>query len=279
MNRLRLSGDILRSLRCLGHLHVLCLAGQAFPATLIAQRATLSGSVTLRAEMKPVVGAELLIPELRLTTRTNWGGDFEIKDIPAGEHEVFVRKLGFKSVSMRLRFAAAAVVQQDFVLDSEVVVLDSMHVNATQIRRGRLGEFDERRALAIGFFLTREYFEKNSSRRFSEILTAAPGAAIRRNTAGDAWLLGGRGTITILTRSTLDPADIKRGATPGCYASVWIDGVMVYGGRDKEPLFNVNTLAPDQIEGLEFYAGGAQLPTRYSGSNSACGVLLIWTRE
>jgi hypothetical protein len=44
-------------------------------------------------------------------------------------------------------------------------------------------------------------------------------------------------------------------------------------------LFDVNSLQPDQIEAVEYYAGPSQTPMEYSTLNAVCGVLVIWTRR
>jgi hypothetical protein len=36
---------------------------------------------------------------------------------------------------------------------------------------------------------------------------------------------------------------------------------------------------PSLVEGIEAYSGISQLPAQYSGSESACGVVLVWTRR
>jgi hypothetical protein len=46
-----------------------------------------------------------------------------------------------------------------------------------------------------------------------------------------------------------------------------------------EPLFNLNSINPAQIEAIEFYASPAETPLKYSVMESQCGVLVIWTRR
>jgi hypothetical protein len=35
----------------------------------------------------------------------------------------------------------------------------------------------------------------------------------------------------------------------------------------------------DDIEAIEAYGNASRIPPQYNGSNSACGVILIWTRR
>jgi hypothetical protein len=64
-----------------------------------------------------------------------------------------------------------------------------------------------------------------------------------------------------------------------CYARVYVDGRSVCSGRLDEPLFDMRSIQPAEIEGIEYYAGPAQTPMEYSTMESSCGVVVIWTRR
>ncbi len=53
----------------------------------------------------------------------------------------------------------------------------------------------------------------------------------------------------------------------------------MYGGRPADALFDINSIAPASIEAIEYYAGASQTPLEYGGLESACGVIVIWTRK
>jgi hypothetical protein len=61
----------------------------------------------------------------------------------------------------------------------------------------------------------------------------------------------------------------------GCLPTLYVDGVKVsYGGG-----MDINAVVtPDMVEAVELYASAAQIPAQYNGMQSACGVILIWTR-
>ena len=42
---------------------------------------------------------------------------------------------------------------------------------------------------------------------------------------------------------------------------------------------NLQQMRVDQFAGVEFYPGGATIPSQYNKTGSSCGVLLLWTRE
>ena len=96
-----------------------------------------------------------------------------------------------------------------------------------------------------------------------------------------AWVVSGRvgGSLSGRALRRGDAADVQAGARPDCYARVYMDGKKAYAGRDGEPLFDVNSLHPAQLEAVEYYAGPAQTPLEYSDLDSTCGVLVLWTRR
>ena len=59
------------------------------------------------------------------------------------------------------------------------------------------------------------------------------------------------------------------------------DGATVFEGHGAgfavEP-FNVNSIPPGEIAGIEYYAGAATLPAELNSTRNTCGLLVIWTR-
>jgi hypothetical protein len=75
-----------------------------------------------------------------------------------------------------------------------------------------------------------------------------------------------------------DAGEAARGVTCACYAQVYVDGVLQNKQRPTEP-FDMNTLSPRDLVGVEWYASASQVPAEYSSLNSPCGVLAVWTRR
>lgn len=63
-----------------------------------------------------------------------------------------------------------------------------------------------------------------------------------------------------------------------CFAQIYVDGRLMNPERPTEP-YDLNTLVPEELAGVEFYATPASTPGRYSNLNSKCGVMLVWTRR
>jgi hypothetical protein len=60
---------------------------------------------------------------------------------------------------------------------------------------------------------------------------------------------------------------------------VYLDGALVYDSKHPENgLFDVNTIPPEHIAGIEIFSSAAQVPAKFNRTGGGCGVLLIWTR-
>ena len=231
------------------------------------QSAMLVGSVFRDSAKKTIAGAEVSIPDLELSTRTTDAGTFRLMNIMPGTYFVVARQIGYDPVSVYLTFADSQLVRANFLLVPHVVLLDT--VVATGKRAfGLMRGFEERRATGLGHFITRDDLEKRQSWRMSEVIGQLPGASILRTGAGRAYVSSSHPS------TSLGPG----GRTSVCLAVVYLDGVKVYAGRRGEPPFDINSVQAIELEGVEYYAGGAEAPAQFGGLDASCGVLLMWTR-
>jgi len=239
-------------------------------------RATLTGLVlTDDSLQRPVPAATVEIRGLGRWVRTDSVGAYILADIPLGVHTVNVQALGFAPVAAHVSFLRVEQVQRDFLLAGHGPV----SLSPVDVKASRLTEFEERRRLGKGHFMTRSELESASHRKLGDVLARLPGLRIQRNGV-EASAVTGRGAITL------------RGSNPDCYVHVYVDDAPVSNsvaqdvaktqrlrtGLTPMGAFNLNSLATPEIEAVEYYAGGASIPSKYNRTGSACGVLLIWTR-
>jgi hypothetical protein len=57
-----------------------------------------------------------------------------------------------------------------------------------------------------------------------------------------------------------------------------VDNVRVFSAEVGEALFNINSIPPSTIQGIEYYASRDETPIQYATYRAECGTLLIWTR-
>jgi len=245
----------------------------AHAQTALAATASLSGRVLSEPDRAPVANAEVRILDAPLVTRTDSTGAFRLDGVTVGEHMVYVRQLGFVGEGIKLVFEDSVVVAHDFVL-ARVQTLDTVSVAG---KRTSIPEFEDRRKLGIGHFIARAALERQEFRRLSEVLSTLPGLRIFRAPGGEAWVVNGR-----VGHANLVPDSFSRalGARPACYVDVWLDGTAMYsGGKTTGMLFDINTIPPATLEGVEFYASPAQTPIKYARYDNQCGVLVLWSRQ
>ena len=239
---------------------------------------TLRGRVLNDLTDAPVAGAEISIEEFGLRAVADSAGRFVLQRVPQGRRLVWARKIGFNPVSDVVVLPDSQAVEHDFVLFQTVTRLSAVEVVGAAPVKGKLQEFDERRRSGIGHFLTDSIISKNESRRMSEIFALIPGAHVLRGTTNAAWVASSRGA-TSMRPQALTEMDRRRGAKVGaCYASVVLDGVFVYQGNPDESLWDINSMQPSSIAGIEVYSDGATIPAKYNGTRLSCGLVVIWTK-
>lgn len=251
----------------LRRLAVLCL-GAAWPQQLTAQRGEVSGRVLTEGPERPVVEARIDLRALGLSTRSDAKGRFRLREVPAGEHVIVIRALGFDSLVASVRLAPNDVIDLDFLLARTVQSLAPVRVEGDLVRV-RLAEFDERRAMGFGRFIDDSVFQKGAGRQVGDILSGLiPGLGIQR--------VGGK---TVL---------VGRRAGTQCYAQVVVNGISVYNGDlagdklSREAFrFDVSTLDASEVVGFEWH-NPASTPLKYNATGtsggSSCGTAIFWTK-
>lgn len=260
------------------------------PGVALAQGEINGRIVASDSARRPVVGAEVSITRLRLSAMTDSSGRFRLKDVPQGEHRVVLRAIGFEAESSLIHVYHDEVVSLDRVLtrSAGASVLPGRVVTAAAPEApppAKLTEFTERRKTGSGHFLDRSQMEKaeHGMRTTGDVLSSVPGVLVRRGST-KAWIASGRAISTgcafcATNVSQLLPSDVAAGARPACFMDVYLDGAMVFDSRRApDGLFDINTITPDQIAGIEVYSSIAQVPVKYHRTGSLCGVVLIWTR-
>jgi hypothetical protein len=162
-------------------------------------------------------------------------------------------------------------------------------------RNARLREFDRRRSLGIGRFITEAELDKAQHRQFSDVLAKLPGLVLFRpkgtGAGSKVFVVSSRGAATIMHESPIFGKN--------CPVAVWLDGVPVYRGLDRqvvkpafggggggvplgggpgEPPYDINSITTPHVAAVEFYAGPAIMPPELNVTQGTCGALVIWTK-
>jgi hypothetical protein len=261
---------------------IIVLPLAAFARGVQLAAADFSGHVFNRGG-QPVAGADVTLPALSKSTVTNDSGAFRFSDVPAGQHEMRVRRIGFQESIEQVTVNTNGTAQYRVVLQP-VQTLTPVTVEADPV----MADFEENRRIGLGRFMTRADLEKVEHRKLGEIIEVV-GAKVSRS-GPFAWLGSSRGQIKSLSgRQEECPSLEGRPVSPGsrktnpgcgqCWAAIWLDDRPLFRGGDQGVVPDLNAILPHSIEAIEYYKGAASTPMKYAKLNSQCGVLVIHTRR
>lgn len=225
------------------------LAAQTILGTLVDQqtgRPVSAGSMSLLTESDARVDQAV----------TDSAGAFVLRAAQAGAYRLRAEHAGYSAaVSPSLDLQAGDTVRVEFQLSTRQVVLSPLVVKGEPRRLdSALAGFDQRaRERAFGTFVTRDEIDRQHPVRTTDLLQTIPGVQLVPVSFGGRFAVRMRG---------------------GCAPSVYLDGMRIR-------LFGMtidDLVQPSEVEGIEVYRSGAEVPAEYS-SGSGCGAVLIWTRR
>jgi hypothetical protein len=231
-------------------------------------------------DKRPLPGVEVSIAALSRRTLTDSAGMFRLDSLAPGRYLIAARRLGFRSFSSMTSVFAGEGPEYELTLQPTVNELAKVDVTANPMETQFAG-FEKRRQLKVGRYLTADDFAKNDGRPVADVIAGIPGVDIVRGRGNEAWYGSRRGAETITQGRRLRTDDVQRGANPGagmCYATVVLNGLVVYRGDSGEGLFDLNSLNARDIKGVEVYTGTANAPQEWLTGTGGCGVIAIWTK-
>ncbi|MBX3146887.1 MAG: carboxypeptidase-like regulatory domain-containing protein [Gemmatimonadales bacterium] len=225
-------------------------------------QAVLTGRVAGGTPIGPLLGALVEIRGLELGAITDSTGQFRIDGIRPGQHEVLVRRIGYRPLRQRIRFGADEVVRVGFRLEEIPIVLDSVTVRADDLTwpNPMMAGFEQRLKLGLGRFLDHYQLMEKEGQSLESTLREL-GVPIEYGRRG-AYAAESRGSSSMQQRT--------------CPARVILDGALLNWTRDT---LYLRDLPPVRlVAGVEYYRGSAQIPLMFQTDGGMCGVLVIWTR-
>jgi Carboxypeptidase regulatory-like domain len=232
-----------------------------------------------------------------VSTTTDERGAYRLRAPRAGRFLVEARRIGYETwLDGPIDLAAGDDWDTLFRLSAIAIALPPVAVEGPAVTteaylRG-VGFYDRRRA-DFGYFLMREQIVARAAQRVSDLLAAMPGVRVVPGAAG-------------LGRTGIEFSGSLLSVGP-CHPRVFVDGLMVIRGDARPRGLDVEGLPeepatetgralrqverpeialddvvhPADIEALEVYRRGSQVPVRFGGTSTStqCGVLVIWTRR
>ncbi len=227
-------------------------------ATVAAQeqRSTLVTGVVIDAvSRQPITGARIELQGSYAAATADSAGRFSFAGLPAGKAGIAVRAIGFAPIEAEITVHADRVSRLRFEMEraaqplERVVVEDSAQYTGTN--GGRFDDFFRRMETGRGRYLTREQIEKRGASNLADLVRGMRG--VRSDCQAG--------------RCIIQMSRAQRGCSPEYY----IDGNLVRSFGPETPVHD--------IQGLEVYTGSSDAPAEFTGSNAACGVIVIWTKS
>jgi outer membrane receptor protein involved in Fe transport len=221
------------------------------PREEVQDSGSIVGRVTDKGSGSPLVGATVVVEEMKLSATTGPDGRYRIRGVAAGTYTVRARYIGYALLSISVSVTVGGEQEADFALQKSAQQLDQLVVTGTETPTA------ERGLPSPITVITNETIEEKHVQRVDQLFRGdVPGMF--------AW---DRGTSNYFT--TIDVRGASSLSAPG-YIKTYIDGVEV-----TNPSF-IATLDPYSIERVEVIRG-PQASTIY-GSDALNGVLQIFTK-
>ncbi|HEY0024279.1 MAG TPA: carboxypeptidase-like regulatory domain-containing protein [Longimicrobium sp.] len=212
--------------------------------------------------------------------RTGADGAFVLALRGPGVYRLNVMRTGYApATSGEITVSAAEAVEVAVRVAAQPLGLEAVTVTGRQGPR-RIASleptgFYDREATGFGRFMRREEIERRRGARLAQLLDDVQGIRLYRDR---------RGTEYVTFTSQQSNGAIRRaqaGEADVCLPVMYLDGTMVSQGAANGPGgVSINDLVQTEaIEAIEAYGNASRIPPQYNGSNSACGVILIWTRS
>lgn len=226
------------------------LASARVAAAQAGPRPGMIDGVVTDSALVPLADATVSFLGSALRVVTGPNGRFRLRDMKPGEYVLLVRRIGFEAVSFSVQLSPGDTVRPSFSLQRAKTTLDTVKVQGQQFAPA-IAEFESRRKLGFGHFVTQAEIEKRNVAGLSDLLAAVPSVRME-----GAW-----------------PTARRMYPLKSCPFVVYIDGV-------KLPVGEIDNIAmPKELAGIEVYSGAATIPLQYKPtSGSFCGVILLWTR-
>lgn len=245
-------GNRLDAPRWFGRAVIAILLAAGVGAETVAAQTAIRGRVIDSELGDPLSGAVIRVRGLSTLT-TDTLGRFVVLGGFSGDVEIRIELIGFSPGAFRVRIPESGDVERDFPMDFTGHRLPDAVVTARAERlMSRYVDFEKRRSRGLGAYFRWDELKNSGYNSVGDALRTVRGVRIRCNQQTYEC-------FAMMVRA------------PGCPPTWFIDGTEVGS-------FHENTSIRD-IYGIEVYRGPGEVPGEFTGSNAACGVIVMWTKS
>lgn len=230
----------------------------AIPARAQQQPASLLLVHVADDQGQPLARAHVTVGGMPGGAVTNERGDARVTSIPAGNRVVMISRVGYTFARVAAEFGGDTV-RKTFTLTPQPIELEGITVTSwgRSMRLRRNGYYD-RQQQGLGAFMTSDRIDEVRPPRVTYLFRYMRGFTVIPGPGTSEYVISSRG---------------RR-----CLPQVYIDGLLAARtGRDQRDV--LESVPPGDVEAIEAYTSASEVPPQYNTTNSACGVIVIWTRH
>src|SRR5213596_2964168 len=243
-----------------------------------AATGTVAGRVTDARTARGLVAATVEVDGARRGATTDAEGRYRIASVPAGDHVIRVRRLGYASAQQSVTLAEGQEATADFALQFAAVPLDAIVITGTPG-----GEQWRAIGNAMSSIDASEALQRSAAPNLAALLEArAPGVIVTPGTgrvgAGPTIQIRGRSSLSLSNEPLLyvDGVRVNNAVNTGPPGSTAPGGLSL-GSQNSQVAARLNDIDPDDIERIEIIKGPAAA-TIY-GTEAARGVIQVITKR
>ncbi|MBM4186839.1 MAG: carboxypeptidase regulatory-like domain-containing protein [Gemmatimonadetes bacterium] len=231
--------------------------------------------VVVDSSRQPIEGADLELMGERRRTVSRSDGSFAFDELRATRYWLMIRRIGYFPVQLSLTLQREEARDLRVVMAQHPFQLPDVVVNAQETNyRARMREFIWRsRSSFGGRFLTADDIARQPVQELAHlVIRYLPFKMIYTLSQPGGW--GETSFQFDEDRSSLTRLAGRPRYRPHCPPAVALNGGSVSAG------WAVNDFDPEEVEALEIYREGTNLPIEYSfAGKAACGLVVIWLKS
>lgn len=197
--------------------------------SLSAQTGSISGKVLDRATGEPLLGANVIVEGTNLGAATDPDGQFIIRRVPVGEHNVRISYIGYNPITVTVDVQENRTLEDEYLMDPNVVEGETVTITAQA--EGQLSAINQQlTSNTIANVVSRSRIQELPDVNAAESIGRLPGVSINRS--------GGEATKIAI-----------RGLSPK-YNLVTVNGVRIpsTGGDDRS--VDLSLISSNMLDGI-----------------------------
>ncbi len=211
---------------------------------LLYSQNSIKGVVTDADNGESVIGCNILLQGTTIGTVTDFDGNYELKNVPAGTYNIIFSFISYDKSIQKVEIGKNTELKLDVKLNSSSQVIQDVVVTASRRTDSELSMLSAtKQSLTIANGITSQQIMRSQDKDASEVIRRIPGVSIRD------------GKFVVV-----------RGLTER-YNSVWLNGSSTPSSESDVRAFSFDVIPSGQIDNILIYKTPApELPADFAGA-------------